>query len=476
MSPNTDFPPENPLDSSVVELIIGDESIVYDVGDETVVIAMRADLLVSRAAREASPELASELAAVAVPRGALTSLGGRPTPVLDDPPSDVELWRLSDPEHNAIDQVRRLRPLARDVVITTPDGEELSLPALAPNHVSIVSPHIAGCPAGPPQPSGRPFEDGPFVRRLEGPARARVVVIDTGYIVTDPPHQALDERVTSVLGSALDTATDPPQWVPDPPDEITTDPQGRLHEIVGHGTFIAGLIAHLCPQAEITSVGQRDQDILLTGESAPEQKRLFSSEVALAHALLEHADADVVQLGFSFPTLDDYPSLPFARVMQRLSGPDAPRPGVAVVTPAGNEGSARPFWPAALPDVIGVGATNRRGRSRAHFSNWGSWLDCCTRGADVVSTYIHWTGPVEGDPPDQIETFDGWARWDGTSFAAPRVSAAIARVLAESDGGLTPVEAFAQLLAGLTAVRVSEITDYTLSGLPGVTLPQLHVH
>jgi hypothetical protein len=480
MSPNTDFSPENPLDSPLVERFIADPSVVYDVGEDKVVIAMRGELVVSRTAREASPDLQRELAAIAVQRGSIGELGGRGAN--DDaaqgdapaagPASDVELWRLVEPERNALDEVRRLRPFGRDVTVTAPGGEQLSLPAVAPNHVSVVSPHIAGCPAGPPLPAPHPHGDGPFVRPISGP-EVRVVVIDTGYIVTDPPHSALDARVTSVPGSALDAVSDPPRWVPDPPDEITTDAHGRLHEIVGHGTFIAGQIAHLCDQASITVVGQRDQDILITGETAPEQKRLFSSEVALAHALLEHADADVVQLGFSFPTLDDYPSLPFARVMELLSGPDAPRPGVAVVTPAGNEDSAHPYWPAALPDVIGVAATNRRGRSKARFSNWGSWLDCCTRGEDVVSAYIHWTGRVEGDPVDAIEAFEGWARWDGTSFAAPKVSAAIARLVAEE--GLVPVEAFRRLVSGAGGVPVTQVTDTTLSGSPGVTLPQLHI-
>jgi hypothetical protein len=55
-----------------------------------------------------------------------------------------------------------------------------------------------------------------------------------------------------------------------------------------------------------------------------------------------------------FPMLDDYPPLPFAAAMQVLTGPGAPRKGVAVVAPAGNEESASPCWPAALPDVIGV--------------------------------------------------------------------------------------------------------------------------
>jgi hypothetical protein len=484
MSPNTDFSPENPLDSPLVERFIKDPSIVYDVSDDKVVIAMRGDLIVSRAAREASPKLQQELAAIATPQGTIGALGqskgreGADQAAVaapgdaDGPAGDVELWRLNQAEHNALDEARRLRPLAHEVKLVTGTGEELSLPPVSPNHVSVVSPHFAGCPAGPPLPVGHPHGDGPFVRPLEGTERARVVVIDTGYIVTDPPHRALDQRVTSVAGSMLDTSTDPPTWVPDPPDEITKDAHGRLHEIVGHGTFIAGQIAHLCDEAVITVVGQRDQDILITGEKAPEQKRLFSSEVALAHAVLEHADADVIQLGFSFPTLNDAPSLPFARVMEYLTGPDAPRPGVAVVTPAGNEDSAHPYWPAALPDVIGVAATNRRGRSKATFSNWGSWLNCCTRGEDVVSSYIHYAGLVEGDP-DEIETFEGWARWDGTSFAAPKVSAAIARLVAQQ--GLVPVEAFRRLVSGEGGVRVTQVTDTTLSGSPGVTLPQLHI-
>jgi hypothetical protein len=91
----------------------------------------------------------------------------------------------------------------------------------------------------------------------------------------------------------------------------------------------------------------------------------------------------------------------------------------------------------------------------------------------VVSAYIHWTGRVEGDPVDAVEVFKGWARWDGTSFAAPKVSAAIARLVATE--GLVPMDAFQRLVSGAGGVRVTDVTDVTLSGSPGVTLPQLHV-
>ena len=56
----------------------------------------------------------------------------------------------------------------------------------------------------------------------------------------------------------------------------------------------------------------------------------------------------MIQCGFAFPTLDDYPSLPFAAVMAELRQKHAPHEGrVAVVAPAGNEQSRRRYWPAA---------------------------------------------------------------------------------------------------------------------------------
>jgi hypothetical protein len=257
--------------------------------------------------------------------------------------------------------------------------------------------------------------------------------------------------------------------LPDRPDGPYTDADGRLDGISGHGTFIAGLIAHIAPQAKLKVVGLRNQEVLIRGESAVEQLGLFETEIAVAHAMLTHCDTDIIQCGFAFPTLDDYPSLPFAAAMQVLTGPEAPRKGIAVVAPAGNEESSRRYWPAALPDVIGVASTNKADEARAWFSNWGQWCDCCTRGEDVFSTFIYWDGPIEGEPLNDDEKFAGWARWDGTSFAAPKVSAAIATLVADNPGQ-RPIDAWAQLVAGS-----SDLIDTTLSGPPGVSLPHLRL-
>jgi Subtilase family len=277
------------------------------------------------------------------------------------------------------------------------------------------------------------------------------------------------ERVTVVAGQWLDTSVNPPIWRPDKPDDLYTDPAGQLDGISGHGTFIAGLISHIAPHTRLEVVGLRNQDVEIGVLNPAAQLGLFETEVAIAHAMLRRCDTDVIQCGFAFPTLDDYPSIPFAAVMEELRETRAPREGsVAVVAPAGNEQSRRRYWPAALPGVVGVASTNRRGNARAWFSNWGDWCDCCARGEYVYSTFVYWDGPVEGEPVTDIEHFRGWARWDGTSFAAPKVSAEIARLVA-ANPGLLPTKAWDRLKSG----AVGSVTDYTLSPYNRVELPRI---
>jgi hypothetical protein len=299
-----------------------------------------------------------------------------------------------------------------------------------------------------------------------------VTILDSGYIWIAPPHQPhrnLDNRVTAVPGQAFDPNTG--TWVADEPDGLYTDPAGQLDGISGHGTFIAGLISHIAPRTRLEVVGLRNQEVEIPVLNPGTELGLFETEVAIARAMLMRSDTDVIQCGFAFPTLDDYPSLPFAGVMAELRQPTAPHGGrVAVVAPAGNEQSPRRYWPAALPDVIGVASTNRRGNARAWFSNWGTWCDCCARGEYVYSTFVYWDGPVEGEPLTDIEHFRGWARWDGTSFAAPKVSALIARRFIARNQTIPPEDIGNALLSGTGRT----VTDATLSGAPGVPLPYLH--
>ena len=476
MSPNQVLPSDNGALNPVAERVLKVGSLTYEVGKDGIVIAVKSQLLVHTSVAQ-DAKLRTELEDVAERQGTLLGLAppeakaareGDYEPSVDSPVGQVEIWRLRDETRNSIDESRRLRALAQKPIVMTVRGRELSLPAVSPNHVAILSPAGGGCPAAPPQPAHDP--DGEFIREPGDQPRAKVTILDSGYIRIEPPHPAhahLDARVTVVDGWSLDPNTG--TWQPDRPDGVYTDSAGQLDGISGHGTFIAGLIAHIAPHAQLEVVGLRNEEVEIGILDPATELGLFETEAAIAHAMLRRADTDVIQCGFAFPTLDDYPSLPFATVMAELRTPSAPRGGkVAVVSPAGNEQSRRPYWPAALPDVIGVASTNRRGNARAWFSNWGEWCDCCARGEYVYSTFVYWDGPVEGEPVTDIEHFRGWARWDGTSFAAPKVSAEIARLVAENPG-LAPTSAWEQLVAGADDV----VIDYTLSPYHGVPLTRI---
>jgi subtilisin family serine protease len=99
-----------------------------------------------------------------------------------------------------------------------------------------------------------------------------------------------------------------------------------------------------------------------------------------------------------------------------------------VVAAAGNEGTVdHPYWPAAfagtdLPwagQVLAVAAHD--GSSVCDWSNTGAWVSLAAPGSDITSTYV-----------TQGEFTNGVARWSGTSFAAPRVAAAIAECHADA--------------------------------------------
>jgi hypothetical protein len=490
VSPRKVIPVENGALSPIAERVLNVGSLNHDHSHDGIVIAVHSELVVrpgalrapARKALEQVAEPVGNLATMVAPRTRLvrsTRQKGRKVdadyePDPDGPLSQVEIWRLKDPEtRNSIDESRRLHEVAGDERTTTRGGHELVLRAISPHHAPILAAAAGGCPAAPPQPAPEP--DRLFVEPPGDEATAKVTVLDSGYIWMDPAklddsHRNLDERVTVVQGQWLDTTTG--KWEHDKPDGLYTDQQGQLDGISGHGTFIAGLISNLAPRTRLEVVGLRNEEVEIGVLSRRQQLGLFETEVAIAHAMLRRCHTDVIQCGFAFPTLDDYPSPVFAAVMEELRSPHAPHGGrVAVVAPAGNEQSRRKFWPAAHPEVIGVASTNRRGNGRAWFSNWGKWCDCCARGEYVLSIFVDWDGPVEGESPHEIEHFRGWARWDGTSFAAPKVSAAIAAEFAAGDRVTPPADVAEQLIDGR---RSSPVLDATLSGPPGVPLPYLH--
>jgi subtilisin family serine protease len=207
-----------------------------------------------------------------------------------------------------------------------------------------------------------------------------VAVLDTGV---DPNQPALAGRLTSGWNYVEDDSDT---------DDVADAPGSQA---VGHGTFVAGLVALAAPGARI--LPERVLDGAGNGD-------VFVVAQAILDAVA--SGADVINL--SFGTDKQLSSPVMADVISQ-----ATRAGVLVVAAAGNDGDDTPHYPAALPRVLSVAAMDASGHNLARFSDFGSWVDVAAPGQDVV-------GPVPGG---------GYATWSGTSMAAPLVAGEAALLL-----------------------------------------------
>jgi subtilisin family serine protease len=183
-------------------------------------------------------------------------------------------------------------------------------------------------------------------------------------------------------------------------------------------------VRRYCPEAEIHVDG------VLSGLSTSDDPTVGAG-IARAVARTRPRGPDIVVITLSAYTDDDQPP-PLAEWV------DTYLADTLVVAAAGNNGAPRPAFPAALPGVVAVGGLARS--DRAPFSNYGGWVDACAPAVDVVSTFFTaFDDRVSG----MTRRFRGWARWSGTSFAAPKVAAAIAAHMYRR--GCSAREAWAEL-------------------------------
>ncbi|MDX6739847.1 S8 family peptidase [Actinocorallia sp. A-T 12471] len=269
--------------------------------------------------------------------------------------------------------------------------------SVSPNHLVYGQPMWWTGPADRPRPA--PALPAPVVEGT-GPARdVTVAVLDTG-LDPHPWYAAADwfadhaEADREVLDADLDYELDAQS---------------------GHGTFIAGIVLRRAPSARI--VARR----VIGGDGVGDELQVIRA--------LHGLKADVVNLSLGCHTFDDRPSPLLQRAIAALGR------RTVVTACAGNTASDRPFWPAALKQVIAVAALD--GEERAWFSNHGWWVDAAAPGTAVRSTFV------------RFGEFDGFADWSGTSFAAPVVAGEVAARVAR---GMEPAEA-ADAVLGSGPVR-----------------------
>jgi len=186
----------------------------------------------------------------------------------------------------------------------------------------------------------------------------------------------------------------------------------------GHGTHVAGVIAAVASNGiggAGLAQGVRILPVRVLGATGS------GSDADVANGIVRAADrgASVINLSVGAAEYSPAEAAAVAYAVQK---------GAVVVSAAGNfrEKGNPVIYPAAFPNVIGVGATDPDDRV-TDFSSTGSYVDLVAPGKGIVSTYRR-----------------GYSSMDGTSAASPLVSATAALIRAAAPR-LTPAQVAAVL-------------------------------
>ncbi len=201
----------------------------------------------------------------------------------------------------------------------------------------------------------------------------------------------------------------------------------------GHGTAVAGVAA--------AAVGS-DQGVSPSSPIIP--IKIYSADGTATAADLVAAIGTAIADGAGVINLSNASPLssvdPTANEVVRQAIDTAFGKGILVVAASGNEGSGSPDVPAADPHVISVGAIGESG-ARARFSNYGLTLDMVAPGVQLT------------EPAPASVCASGYQIVDGTSFAAPAVSADAA-LLEAARPSLTASQRFSVIRRSARALTI----------------------
>lgn len=188
---------------------------------------------------------------------------------------------------------------------------------------------------------------------------ARVLVLDTGI---DKDHESLSanfEKGQDFVGDGLQ-----------PYPYIDTQ---------GHGTHVSGTIAAVANDDGFTGVAPQAR-LLMGRVCAPNGCSNVSIAQGINWGIEEKVDVISMSLGGMWST-----------PAEREAISTAIQSGITVVAAAGNDGTNRVGFPAALPNVIAVGAVDSK-LQKAAFSQYGPELSVVAPGVAVLSSVPRGSG------------------------------------------------------------------------------------
>jgi subtilisin family serine protease len=206
-----------------------------------------------------------------------------------------------------------------------------------------------------------------------------IAILDSGVEVSHPALEGLllmDDLVVSDDGPKL-------KIIP-----------GRGRDVFGHGTAVAGVIRRLAPDAQIGSI------------------RVLGTQNTSRTAVISRAAQEALDRGYQVLNCS-FGCGVLRQVLDYKAWVDeAYLKGSHVVAACNNEDFTKPEWPAFFSSVIAVNMA-RTDDDNVFYYKRGTLIEFAAKGVDVD---VLWLGGTQ-------------KRVTGSSFAVPRLSALVARLL-----------------------------------------------
>lgn len=205
-----------------------------------------------------------------------------------------------------------------------------------------------------------------------------VAILDTGLQLD---HPSLSNSLEVLGYDFVDNDLAPE----DEANGLDDDADGRVDELYGHGTHVAGIVHLVAPDARLLPLRVLNSD---------GRGNNFRTASAIVYAAQRGADVINLSLGTSNQS-----------ALLRDAVDEAARLGAITVAAAGNLNTNAKQYPAAEACVIAVTSVSANDK-KSSFANYGDWIGVAAPGEQIYSAF-----PV-----------DGFASGSGTSMATPFVA------------------------------------------------------